>query len=74
MISFTNNIFWWTIIMTFNNDLHIRVIIRDIMISIVMVYVLEPCAALKVWPATALPRSEEARTRTIIQCGALVTN
>ena len=25
---------------------------------------LEPCAGLKVWPATAPPRSEEARTRT----------
>ena len=29
----------------------------------------KPCAGLKVWPATAPPRSEEARTRTIIQCG-----
>ena len=27
-------------------------------------YPLEPCAGLKVWPATAPPRSEEARTRT----------
>ena len=26
--------------------------------------VLKPCAGLKVWPATAPPRSEEARTRT----------
>ena len=27
-------------------------------------FILEPCAGLKVWPVTALPRSEEARTRT----------
>ena len=32
-------------------------------------YLLEPYAGLKVWPATAPPCNEEARTRTAIQCG-----